>query len=45
MFLPRVTKGLIPPMKEQYIAEIMNLLEQCNDVALLDLVKKLLLKC
>lgn len=31
-------------MKEQYIAEITKLLEQCKDVSLLDLIHKLLLK-
>ena len=31
-------------MKEQYIIEIVTLLEQCNDLPLLDLIKNLLLK-
>lgn len=31
-------------MKEQYIAEIFKLLEQCEDIGLLDLIHKLLLK-
>lgn len=31
-------------MKEQYILKISNLLEQCDDVSLLDLICKLLLK-
>ena len=31
-------------MKEQYIAEIIELLKHCDDVALLDLIMKLLLK-
>ena len=31
-------------MKEQYITEIVELLQQCNDVALLDIIKQLLLK-
>lgn len=31
-------------MKEQYILEITNLLQQCDDISLLDLILKLLLK-
>lgn len=31
-------------MKEQYISEIVGLLNQCEDIALLDLILKLLLK-
>lgn len=31
-------------MKEQYILEIINLLQQCDDISLLDLILKLLLK-
>lgn len=31
-------------MKEQYIIEITNLLEQCQDIPLLDLIHNLLLK-
>lgn len=31
-------------MKEQYILEIANLLRQCDDVSLLDLILQLLLK-
>ena len=31
-------------MKERYVAEIIELLEKCDDVALLDLIQKLLLK-
>lgn len=35
---------MLPYMKEQYLAEIVKLLEQCNDVSLLDLIHQLLLK-
>ena len=31
-------------MKEQYIQQIVDLLHQCNDVSLLDLILKLLQK-
>lgn len=31
-------------MKEQYISEIIKLLEQCNDIALLDLILQVLHK-
>ena len=31
-------------MKKQYIAKIVELLENCNDIPLLDLIYKLLLK-
>lgn len=31
-------------MKDQYITEIVTLLNQCDDISLLDLVVKLLLK-
>lgn len=31
-------------MKEQYITEIVELLKQCDDVALLDIIKQLLIK-
>ena len=31
-------------MKDQYITEIINLLQQCDDISLLDLILKLLMK-
>ena len=31
-------------MKEQYILEINNLIQRCDDISLLDLILKLLLK-
>lgn len=31
-------------MKEEYIARIIELLQQCNDISLLDLILKLLIK-
>lgn len=36
--------GNSPMTKEQHIAEIVELLKACNDIPLLDLIKKLLVK-
>lgn len=32
-------------MKEEYVQKIIALLEQCNDIPLLDIIYRLLLKC
>lgn len=43
VLMPR-SKRWDVPMKEQYISEINNLIQQCDDISLLDLIHKLLLK-
>ena len=43
LFAPE-NERMIPPMKENYVIEIIKLLEQCNDISLLDLIHKLLEK-